>query len=116
MNDFYRFRFSFQFLAAFIPASLILPLVKPRFVALSVFVLFLLMELVQFSHIFYFRTPLNVYSLHLMWGEWGEIFSSAKEVLPLGLFHIFVLLAVYGILIFFILRLKQSKVTLLRFY
>lgn len=108
-NDFYHFRFSFQFLAAFIPASFILPLVRPRFIALGVFVLFLLMELIQFSHIFYFRTPLNVYSLHLMWGEWGEIFLSSKEVLPWALFHIFILLIVYGILIFLYLRIKTRQ-------
>ena len=108
VNDFYSPRLSFQFLAAFIPASLILPLVKPRFLSLCLFVLFLLMELIQFSHIFYFKTPLNVYSLHLMWGEFKEIALASQGVLPWGLFHVFVLLCVYGILIFLYLKI-QSK-------
>lgn len=109
VNDFYQFRLSFQFLAAFVPASLIFPLVRPRILSLVLFVLFCLMELVQFSHLFYFKTPLNVYALHTMWSEWGEIFLAAKELLPWGLLHIFVLLCVYGTLIFLYIKIPLKK-------
>ncbi len=109
INKDYSFRFELAFLGAFIPAALILPLVRPKAVAIVILICFMLMELVQFSHLFYFNTPLNVFSLHLMMSEWGEIFESAKMALPWGLYHVIVLLVCYGGLVFLYIKIPSKK-------
>lgn len=108
-NDDYSFRLELAFLGAFIPAALIFPLVRPKIISIIVFVCFMIMELINFSHMFYFNTPLNVFSLHLMMGELSEIVDSAKMALPWGLYHIVVILLCYGGLIFAYLKINTKK-------
>ncbi|EOH2305192.1 hypothetical protein ACLWTS_000760, partial [Campylobacter jejuni] len=75
-ND-YIFRFELNSVLALGAAALIFPLVRPRIFIVCVFGLFALMECIQFSHLYYFNKPLNIFSLHLMFIEFGEVAKTA---------------------------------------
>lgn len=100
LNEFYNVRLEMNFLLAFIPAALIFPLVKPRILSIIIFLMFALIEIIQLSHLLYFKTPLNVYAIALMLEEWAEVFDSASVVMVDGVLQIFFVCAVYGILIY----------------
>ncbi|EIA7117306.1 hypothetical protein K7R81_000152 [Campylobacter jejuni] len=75
-ND-YIFRFELNSVLALGAAALIFPLVRPRIFIVCVFGFFALMECIQFSHLYYFNKPLNIFSLHLMFIEFGEVAKTA---------------------------------------
>lgn len=105
----YKFRFELTFLAAFIPASLILPFVKSKFLAVFILLMFCFMELVQFCHYFYYNSPLNVFSLHLMFSELNEIFESASVMLDKGgIIVVLMVLIPYTLLIVLYIKIKRN--------
>lgn len=103
----YTFSLDYVFLVAFVPFCLILPIVRPRFVVYIILVCFMIMELVQFSHIFYFGVPLNSFAISLILPEIGEILDSSSSVFPQALFHIFAVIIPYALLIFLLARFKS---------
>lgn len=105
----YKFRFDLHFLAAFVPAALIFPLVRPRIFAFIVLGIFALMELVQFSHLFWFKAPLSVFSLALIGGEASEIAETVLDELPRGWFILAFIVLVYGALIYAYARFGRTK-------
>lgn len=108
INPQYSFRLDIIFLCAFIPASIAMPVMKPRFLSIAILVLFMIMEFFQFGHLFWFGTPLSVFSLALFSSEVGEVVDSAKMALPQGLYPIIVIVCAYGLFIYLLLRLDKK--------
>ena len=109
LYDFYQPTFQLVFVVSFLLVSLILPLVRPTSIAVFILVFFAIMEIISFSHLFYFQTHLNVYSLHLMFDEVGEIWQTAKSFLPNGLWHILFIILIYAVCIFAYIKINFKK-------
>lgn len=107
INPQYSFRLDIIFLCAFIPASIALPVMKPRLLSVAILVLFVIMEIFQFGHLFWFGAPLSVFSLALFSNEIGEVVESTKMALPQGLYPIIAIICAYGFLIYLFLRLDK---------
>lgn len=115
----YHFRLEIAFLLGFVPMAMIMPLIRPVWVGVLILIIFAIMELIQFSYIFWFGAPLNVFSLALMMDEVGEIVETAKSAMPWGLYHVSVICISYSIIIFAYLRIQIKKnwiATLLAFF
>ena len=108
INPQYYFRLDIIFLCVFIPASIALPVMKPRFLSVVILVLFVIMEFFQFGHLFWFGTPLSVFSLALFSSEVGEVMESAKMALPQGLYPIIAIVCAYGLFIYLLLRFDKK--------
>ena len=107
INSQYSFCLDIIFLCAFIPASIALPVMKPRFLSIAILVLFMIMEFFQFGHLFWFGTPLSVFSLALFSSEVGEVLESAKMAMPQGLYPMLVIVCAYTLLIYALLHLDK---------
>lgn len=105
----YHFRLEAIFLLAFIPMAMIMPLIRPVWMGVLILVIFAIMELIQFSYMFWFGVPLNVFSLALMMDEVGEIVETAKSAMPWGLYHVSIILLSYSITIFAYLKMQIKK-------
>ncbi|RAX58452.1 hypothetical protein CCZ01_02775 [Helicobacter monodelphidis] len=66
------------------------------------------MEIFQFCHLFWFGTPLSVFSLALISKEWHEILNTAQGSLR-GIIYVIAILVFYGGLILAYLKLQCSK-------
>ena len=104
----YNFRMDIVFLLAFIPFSIFMAGSKTK---LSLFVLsiFLVMELIQFSHIFYFGTPISPFEIELIWKEKGEILESGLDTFPSFLIPVFSVLIPYISLWIMYVKKRKSK-------
>lgn len=98
LRDNYTFRLDYIFFAVCVPFALILPLIKPRFFTYLIFVIFIILDLVSFAHIFYFGLPLNPFAISLIWAERTEIIESALPTFPSSLSVIFSVLIPYILL------------------
>ncbi len=75
----------------------------------SVLVLFCLMELVNFGHIFYFGTPITPFEISLMWKESGEIMESSLDTFPECFIFILCVLIPYIAIIYAYLKKRSKK-------
>ncbi|RAX51483.1 hypothetical protein CCY99_08915, partial [Helicobacter sp. 16-1353] len=91
----YSFRLDYITLLAFVPFSLILPLVVPRFAVYVILAMFATFELVQFGHLFYFGAPLSPFSISLIMLEMSEILESSTTTFPNSLIVPFCVLIPY---------------------
>lgn len=76
---------------------------------LFVISIFAVMELIQFSHIFYFGTPITPFEIEMIWQEKGEIFESGFDTFPYFLIPLFSVLIPYITLFFVYLKRRKSK-------
>lgn len=108
-ND-YIFRFELNSVLALGAAALIFPLVRPRVFIVCIFGIFALMECIQFSHLYYFNKPLNIFSLHLMFIDFGEVAQTAlgEGILAKGIIHVCIVVFTYLILSLFYFKISRK--------
>ena len=105
----YRIRvFDPLFLGSFITLSVAMSFSK-KWLSIPVFIMFCIMELIQFGHIFYFGTPITPFELELLWKERGEITESGLDTFPQCLIFIFCVLTPYIAIIWAYLKKLNKK-------
>ena len=76
---------------------------------LAIICIFFVMELIQFSHIFYFGTPITPFEIEMIWQERGEILESGLDTFPFFLIPLFSVLIPYVSLFFMYLKRRKAK-------
>jgi glucan phosphoethanolaminetransferase (alkaline phosphatase superfamily) len=80
---------------------------SPNKIAITVLIAFVIMELIQFAHLSYYKFPISANTIGLIWSERGEILESGLGDLQEIWYFPFVVLIPYGILIALYLKLKR---------
>ena len=106
--DNYNYRLDLVFLLAFIPFSMFMAISKLK-LNLFVIIIFTIMELIQFSHIFYFGTPITPFEIELIWKEQGEILESGLDTFPYCFIPILAVLIPYITLWILYVKKRKSK-------
>ena len=103
----YNFRIDFIFGLVFIFAMFMAG--AKTNLNLLVLSIFTIIELIQFSHIFYFGTPITPFEIEMIWKEKGEILESGLDTFPFFLVPLFSVLIPYIFLFFMYLKRRKSK-------
>lgn len=103
----YNFRVDFIFWLVFL-LSFFMAGAKTK---LNLFILsiFTIIELIQFSHIFYFGTPITPFEIEMIWQEKGEILESGLDTFPYFLVPLFSVIVPYASLFFMYLKRRKSR-------
>ena len=104
----YGFRLDIVFLATFIPFAIFMAVARRELIYSCLFI-FVVMELVEFSHIFYFGTPITPFEIGMIWKEKGEILESGLDTFPAVLIPFLSVLIPYITLLFLYYKKRKTK-------
>ncbi len=104
----YNFRLDIMFWMLAFPFATGLAFARKWF-SVSVLIIFCILELIQFGHIFYFGTPITPFEIELMWKEKGEILESSLDTFPECFIFILCVIVPYIALIWAFLKRREKK-------